>query len=136
MTHAERAEQYLDEARSALHGGPRGAMGPAWLRGAALLVRRAFEEMLADWYASRPDYRGSGAMAVQLAILRALKPEWPVADLCGVWGWLSEACHYDDLEPPSEGIAMAADVVEEWLDRVRCDQSARRARAVAYGAAR
>lgn len=135
MRHGARAEQYLDEAREALAGGPRGAMGPAWLRSAALLVRRAFEEVVAEWFSHRDDYRGSGAMAVQLAVWRALKPEWPVADLCGVWGWLSEACHYDDLEPPAEGIAMAADVVEEWLERVRADQ-ARRGRAAAYANSR
>jgi hypothetical protein len=131
VTRGDRAEQYLVEARAALAEGPRGSMGPAWLRGAALLVRRALEETLAEWYRHRDDYRGCGAMAVQLAVLRGLKPDWPVADLCGVWGWLSEACHYDDLDPPAEGIAVAADAVEEWLLRVRLDRLPRPQRVAA-----
>jgi hypothetical protein len=133
VSHDLFAEQYLAEARAALFDGARGPMGLAWLRGSALLVRRALEETLADWYSQRNDYRGSGAMAVQLAVLRALKPDWPVADLCGVWGWLSEACHYDDLEPPAEGIAMAADVVEQWLGRIRREREQRALRAIAVG---
>ena len=114
----------LREARALLHHPP--SIHPGlWERAAILLARQALEEALDDfWRARAPDLLNASMRAQLLCLGPLMNNDRDAADVDQLWGALSNACHFDALQPTPGAVE-----VRSWLtDAERlCQHLARRA---------
>lgn len=114
----------LREARALLDSPPSTQPG-LWERAAILLARQALEETLDDfWRARAPDLLHVSMRAQLLCLGPLMNNDRDASDIDQLWGALSNACHFDALQPipgPAE--------VHAWLTDTQrlCHLLARRA---------
>ena len=114
----------LREARALLDRPPSDHPG-LWERAAILLARQALEESLDGFWCARAPHLLNASMRAQLLCLGPLmKDDRDAANVDQLWGALSNACHFDALQP-----APTAAEVHAWLTNTQrlCQLLARRA---------
>ena len=113
----------LREARTLLDSPPSTQPG-LWERAAILLARQALEEALDYfWCARAPDLLHASMRAQLLCLGPLMNDDRDAADVDQLWGALSNACHFDALQP-----APTAAEVHAWLTETQrlCQLLARR----------
>lgn len=116
--------ELIDESRSMLDAPPSPHPG-LWERAAILLARQALEEALDDfWRARSPDLRHASMRAQLLCLGPLMNNHHDAAQVAQLWGALSDACHFNALQPTP-----SAAQVHAWLADTRrlCRLLARRA---------
>ena len=89
----------LREARALLDHPPSTQPG-LWERAAILLARQALEEALDDfWRARAPDILHASMRAQLLCLGPLMNNDRDAADVDQLWGALSNACHFDAVQP-------------------------------------
>ena len=114
----------LREVRALVDNPPSTQPG-LWERAAILLARQALEEALDDfWRARAPDLLHASMRAQLLCLGPLMSNDRDAADVDQLWGALSNACHFDAIQPTPAGAEVHA-----WLNETQrlCQLLARRA---------
>ena len=102
----------LREARALLDRPP-SPQPDLWERASILLARQALEDALDEfWCARSPDLRQASMRAQLLCLGALMHNEHDAADVDQLWGALSEACHFNAVQP-TPGAAQ----VHAWLNQ-------------------